>query len=62
MIPFDGTIRYERFAEHIAKSGYQGSLMLEVIASISGRYEDIAVAEYLEKAATAAKRLAEMAE
>ena len=57
LIPFDGNINYERFAEHIRNSGYQGPLTLEVIAKNSHRYDDITPDEYLEKAATAVKRL-----
>lgn len=60
LIPFDGKLRYERVAEHLSASSYTGSLMLEVIASTSGRYEDISAVEYLEKAAAAARRLADM--
>ena len=62
LIPFDGSINYNRFAEHIKKSGYQGSLMLEVIASENkcygyNFYTGMSHDEYLEKAANAVKKL-----
>lgn len=60
-IPFDGNIDYSRFAEHIRKSGYQGSLMLEIAYS-RPRYAGMPAREYLEKAAAAAKRLVQMAD
>lgn len=60
LIPFDGNINFERFAEHIRNSGYQGPLTLEVIAKNNNRYDDITPDEYLEKAAIAIKRLVNM--
>jgi len=58
-IPFDGNISFERFAEHIRRSGYEGSLMLE-LAYKRPRYEDLSAEAYLERAAEAAKRLVRM--
>ena len=60
LIPFDGNIDFERFAEYVRKSGYTGPLTLEVIAKNSNRYNDISNEEYLEKASIAIKRLAKM--
>jgi len=60
LIPFDGAIDFERFAEHIRVSGYTGPLTLEVIAKNSNRYNDISNEEYLEKSAIAIKRLVKM--
>lgn len=58
-IPFDGNLDYNRFAQHIRRSGYQGTLMLE-LAYKRPRYEGMPAREYLERAAKAAKRLAKM--
>lgn len=60
MIPFDGVINYERFAEHIRKSEYKGSLTLELCVPFSNYYDNTPPEAYLEKAAIAAKRLASM--
>lgn len=60
LIPFDGTINFERVAEHIRNSGYQGPLTLEVIARNSNHYDDLTPDEYMERAAIAIKRLANM--
>lgn len=59
LIPFDGAMDYERFAEHIRRSGYEGSLMLEV-GSGNEIYADMSWEEYLERAAAAVKRLRDM--
>jgi len=58
-LPFDGKIDYSRFAEHIRNSGYKGMLTLEVV-STRARYEGMPSRVYLERAANAAKKLAEM--
>lgn len=58
-IPFDGNIDYTRFADHIRKADYTGSLMLE-IAYNRPRYADMSAETYLKRAADAAKRLAKM--
>lgn len=62
MIPFDGVINYERFAEHIRKSEYKGPLTLELCVPFSNYYDHISPEQYLERAAIAAKRLASMVE
>ncbi len=57
LIPFDGNINFDRFAEHIRNSGFTGTLMLEVIDGNSKNYLDISADEYLQRAANAAKKL-----
>lgn len=57
MIPYDGNIDFEHVAKQIAKSGYQGTVMLEMNRSISDRYIKTSPEEYYTRAATAAKRL-----
>ncbi|MBR2353511.1 MAG: sugar phosphate isomerase/epimerase [Clostridia bacterium] len=56
MIPFDGNLNFNRFAEHIRASGYQGALMME-IAERMPCYEEMSREAYLERAAAAGKRL-----
>ena len=54
-IPFDGTINFHRFAEHIRKAKYTGPLTLE---SINRKYENKGDPhEFLARAAAAAKKL-----
>jgi sugar phosphate isomerase/epimerase len=60
LLPFDGKIDYDRFAEHIRKSGYQGPLTLEVIAGNSKYYEGVDIDTYLNKAAEVIKKLRTM--
>lgn len=60
LIPFDGNIDFERFAQHVKQSGYAGPLTLEVISKNSNCYDNISPEEYLEKAYAAIKRLASM--
>lgn len=60
LIPFDGKIDFNRFAELINKYEYKGPLTLEVIAGNSNLYDDISVDAYLEKAAEAIKKLRAM--
>lgn len=58
MLPFDGTLNWNRFAEHIRNSGYNGTLMLEVTSDQkSNLYETMTGEEYLLRAATAARKL-----
>ena len=40
-LPFDGAIDYSRFAEHIRRSGYTGTLMLETLPQHNHRYDDL---------------------
>ena len=60
LLPFDGKIDFDRFAEHIKKSGYQGPLTLEVIAGNSNYYEGVDIDIYLNKAAEVIKKLRTM--
>ena len=66
LLPFDGNIHMETVAKDIAKSGYKGTLMLEVTkaAKYKGKpvYEDMTVEEYYQRAADAARKLADMVE
>ncbi len=62
LLPFDGAINYDRFAEHIRQSGYQGSLTLEIMAGHHPMYADYSIDQYLEKAAAAIRRLRTMAD
>lgn len=62
MIPFDGKIDFDRVVRQIRESGFEGTLMLEVLASHSDRYEDMDCRGYLARAAEAARRLRDMLE
>lgn len=56
MIPFDGKIDFDRCAHHIKSSGYSGTLCLEIFPTISGKYTDITMEKYYEKAYAAITR------
>lgn len=58
-IPFDGNIDYNRFAAHLRRVNYQGSLMLEILYN-RPRYAETPIETYLERAAAAAKRLVQI--
>ena len=65
MLPFDGTLDFQRVTRQIRESGYTGVLMLEVLAGASDHYEGINYQgveprEYLQRAADAVKRLEKM--
>lgn len=60
LIPFDGNIDYNRKVELIKKYNYSGTLMLEVFAN--DFYKGVTKEEYLQKAAKAAKALAQICE
>lgn len=66
MIPFDGKIDYNYFAQYIAESDFNGTMMLEISRrpKVNGdyMYTDISNAEYYRRAAEAARRLADMVE
>ena len=55
-IPFDGVVNFDRFAEHIQKSGYQGPLTLELYKNEP--YKHLTDEEYLCKCAEAIKKIA----
>lgn len=65
MLPFDGGLDFDRVARQLRESPFGGTLMLEVMAGASasygGRnYQGLSIEEYLQRAADAAHRLAEM--
>ena len=60
LLPFDGTIDFDRVAAQIAASPYKGSVMLEASYAEDGYYSHLTADGYLERAAAAARRLAEM--
>lgn len=62
MIPFDAGLDFEKAASHIAKSGFDGTVMLELMRHTSGEYEDVSPDEYFGKAAAAAMRIRDMIE
>lgn len=59
LLPFDGAVNFERFAEHIRNSGYQGSFMLEAHNSVH-RYDGWSAKKFLEEAAMRVKKLVQM--
>lgn len=66
MIPFDGKINFCRFAEHLRGADFDGTLMLEISNNQPKKlygnpiYDNLSVDEYLQRAATAAKKLREL--
>ena len=60
LLPFDGTLDFERVARQLRVSPFQGTLMLEAIAKSSDRYDTVSTEEYLKRAYDAAVRLASM--
>lgn len=60
LLPFDGTLDFDRVADSIRGSGFSGTLMLEGHAAASNRYDDISVAEYLALAAAGVHRLRQL--
>ena len=58
-LPFDGKLDFEYVANTIKASGYTGSLMLEIKGN-GDRYAELSVEAFLERAATAAKKLRTM--
>lgn len=59
LLPFDGAVNFDRFAEHIRNSGYKGSFMLEV-ANLVHRYDGWTAEQFLEKGAEVIKKLVKM--
>lgn len=59
-IPFDGSIDYERVSSHIAKSGYKGSLTLEIMPHDKVFYKDLNAEEYYKRAYDAIFKIREM--
>ena len=56
-IPFDGIIDFESICKDIKKTGYTGSLMLEVCYGGPNHYGDISFKEFVEKSYASAIRL-----
>ncbi|MBR2467168.1 MAG: sugar phosphate isomerase/epimerase [Clostridia bacterium] len=59
MIPFDGKIDFSRVADEIKASGFDGTLMFELIKK-HDIYTELTAERYLERAASAAKRFRDM--
>ena len=59
LLPFDGVVNFNRFAEHIQNSGYQGPLTLE-IGKGNPLYANMTNEAYLEKAAEVIKKIAKL--
>ncbi len=62
MIPFDAGLDFDKISSFIADSGFEGTVMLELMRHTSGEYEDFSPDEYYERAAGAAKRIRNMIE
>lgn len=62
LIPDDGCIDFECVAKQIAASGYEKSIMLEVMCENSSFYSDFTDEEYYKRASGAARRLADRVE
>lgn len=62
MIPFDGSIDFEKCAKHIKDSGYTGTLSLEIFPPISGKYNDMTGEAYYEKAYLSIKKFRSLVE
>lgn len=58
LLPFDGAIDFSHVADEIRRSGYQGSIMLEV--NRGAHYSDISAEAYFTRAAEAARKLRAM--
>ena len=58
-LPFDGCIDYSRFAGHIRRTDYHGSLMLEAGFDLQ-KYGNMSAGAFLQRAADAAKKLVKM--
>ena len=59
MLPYDGKIDFDYAALAIAESGFDGTLMLEVLRYLSNSYEGISAEEYYRLAGNAVTRLDE---
>ena len=66
ILPYDGAIDFDKVARYIAKSGYEGTVMLEVCRNpvIDGKnvYEALTDEEYVERATSAVKKIADRIE
>lgn len=59
LIPFEGNYDFNRYAEHIKKSGYKGTLLLETAPSRSDDGE-LSPSEFLQKAYNAVSVIADL--
>ncbi len=57
LIPFEGKIDFERVAGQLRRSGYKGTLSLELLPYASDRYAGISARDYYARAYAAACRL-----
>lgn len=57
LIPYDGKVDFDKAARYIAESGYQGTVMLEIIRKNSDFYTEISPEEYYKRAADATRKL-----
>lgn len=60
LVPFDGSLDFERITRQIRESSYTGSLLLELIPEKTPSYMQMNPIEYIKHAAKAAKRLRDM--
>ena len=62
LLPFDGLIDYNRTTELLKKSGYTGTLMLEIDEphKSSEKYSDLSLEQFTDKAYKAVCRLRDM--
>lgn len=61
MLPYDGTIDFDKAARHIAKSPFQGTMMLEVMAR-ADIYSQLTPAEFYRRAGQNARKFADTIE
>lgn len=65
LLPFDGSIDFNIVAKELAQSGYKGTLMLEVFRDLTPTekiYDTMSTEEFFKRAASAARKLADMVE
>ena len=61
MLPYDGKVDFDKAARYIAKSGFWGTVMLEVMARAE-RYAQLSGEEFYSRAAKAARKLSDAIE
>ena len=63
LLPFEGAIPMEEVAKDLVKSGYRGTLMLEIGRLIETHtYDEMSEEDYMDRAAAAAFRLNDLVE
>lgn len=60
MLPFDASIDFAYAADEIARTGYEGTVMLEIIRKNSTYYPETPAEEYYRRAGEAVRKLAAM--